>query len=59
MAVPWGRKVAAFVEECNARPHGWAWGCRVALVGMREVEEAVTYLPNAEGTFAVHMPERP
>ena len=59
MAVPWGRKVAALVEECNARPHGWAWGCRAALVGMGEVEEAVTYLPDTEGTFAVHIPERP
>jgi hypothetical protein len=54
-----GRKVAALVEGCNARPHGWAWGGRAALVGMDEMEEAVTYLPDTEGTFAVHMPERP
>ena len=62
MAVPWGRKVAALVEECVARPHGWAWGCRTALVGVDMLEGAVTYLPDTEGqsgTFKPYMPEHP
>ena len=59
MSVPWGRQVAALVEECVARPHGWTWGCRTALVGMDKLEEAVTYLPDTEGTFTIHMPEHP
>ena len=59
MAVPWGRVEAALVEECVARPHGWAWGCRAALVSMDKLEDAVWYLPDTEDTFTPHIPERP
>ena len=61
MAVPWGRKVAAMVEECVVRPHGWAWGCRSTLVALDKVEGAVMYLRDTEGnsdTFKVYIPHR-
>ncbi len=56
-----GRKVAALVEEGVARPHAWAWGCRIAIVGVDMLEGAVTYLVRAKdqsGTFKVYIPHR-